>query len=76
MRRIISMFLTLLCAGLILGAGYFVIVESGQKVLEKERVLEETAYEDTSSNIFYGKIEENIELFPWSYYPQEGKKEL
>ena len=76
MRRVKSMLLTVLCMGLILGAGYFVIVESGQKVLEKERVLEESSYEDTSSNIFYGKIEENIELFPWSYYPEEGEERI
>ena len=76
MRRVKSMLLTVLCMGLILGAGYFVIVESGQKVLEKERVLEESSYEDTSSNIFYGKIEENIELFPWSYYPEGGEERI
>ena len=32
-------------------------------------MLEETDYESTSSNIFYGKIEEDIEVFPWNYYP-------
>ena len=69
MIKIKSMALTFLCAAIILGAGYLVIVESGKKVLEKERILEETRYESTSSNIFYGKIEEDIELFPWNYYP-------
>ncbi len=76
MRRVKSMLLTVGCAGMILGAGYFVIVKSGQKVLEKERVLEESVYEDTSSNIFYGKIEENIELFPWNCYPEEGEEKI
>lgn len=75
MHKIKSVFLTFLCAGMILGTGYLVIVESGQKVLEKERILEESLYEDTSSNIFYGKIEEDIELFPWSYYPNENSPE-
>ncbi len=69
MIKIKSMALTFLCAAIILGAGYLVIVESGKKVLEKERILEEARYESTSSNIFYGKIEEDIELFPWNYYP-------
>lgn len=73
MRRMISMLLTLLCAVIILGAGYFVIVESGKRVLEKEQVLEESNYENTSSNIFYGKIEEDIELFPWNFYPEDGQ---
>ena len=68
--RLKSMLLTLLCAMVILGAGYAVIVESGKKVLEKERTLEEAEYENTSSNIFYGKIDEDIELFPWNYFPE------
>ena len=68
--RLKSMLLTLLCAIVILGVGYGVIVESGKKILEKERSLEETVYENTSSNIFYGKIDEDIELFPWNYFPE------
>ncbi len=64
-----SMFLTILCMGVILGFGYLLIMESGQKVLENGIMLEETDYESTSSNIFYGKIEEDIEVFPWNYYP-------
>lgn len=72
-HRLKSMLLTLLCAMVILGAGYVVIVESGKKVLEKERTLEESEYENTSSNIFYGKIDEDIELFPWNYFP-EGER--
>lgn len=64
------MALTLLCAMVILGTGYGVIVESGKKVLEKERTLEEAEYENTSSHIFYGKIDEDIELFPWNYFPE------
>ncbi|MCI8483895.1 MAG: hypothetical protein HFH41_06100 [Lachnospiraceae bacterium] len=76
MRRTLSMILTFLCTAIILGAGYFVIVGSGKSVLEKERVLEEASYENTSSNIFYGKIEEDIELFPWNYYPEDGKSEI
>ncbi len=76
MHRIKSLFLTFLCAGMILGAGYLVIVKSGQKVLERERILEESVYEDTSSNIFYGKIEEDVELFPWSYYPKDSTAEI
>lgn len=69
MHRIKSMLLTFFCTGIILGAGYLVIVESGRQVLERENILEEAEYESTSANIFYGKIEENIELFPWNYYP-------
>lgn len=72
MHKVKSYFLTFLFAACILWAGYVVIMESGKKVLENETIIEETSYEDTGSNIFYGKIEEDIELFPWNYYP--GKK--
>ena len=76
MHRLKSILLTLFCAGIILGAGYLVIVESGKKVLEKERTLEEASYEGASSNIFYGKIEDGIEVFPWNYFPQEGEEKV
>lgn len=71
MRRIFSILLTFFCAGIILGVGYLIIVESGKKVLENGSTLEELMYEDTNSNIFYGKIDEEIELFPWNYYPED-----
>lgn len=74
MHRLKSMLLTLFCASVILGVGYLVIVESGKKVLEKERTLEEASYEGAGSNIFYGRIEEGIEVFPWNYFPQEGEE--
>ncbi len=69
MHKVKSMLLTLLCMGVVLCVGYLMIMESGRRVLENGIMLEETDYESTSSNIFYGKIEEDIELFPWNYYP-------
>lgn len=73
MRRIKSMFLTILCAFIILGAGYLGIEESGRRILEGGNTLEETDYENTSSKIFYGKIEDDVELFPWNYYPVDAR---
>ena len=35
-----SMFLTILCMGVILGFGYLLIMESGQKVLENGIMLD------------------------------------
>ncbi len=69
MRKVKSMSLTILCMAVILGIGYLVIMESGRNILENGIMLEETDYEGASLNIFYGKIEEDIELFPWNYYP-------
>ncbi len=72
MNRAKPMLLTVFFAFVILGAGYFGIRESGGRILKSGSTLEELDYENTSSNIFYGKIEEDIELFPWNYYPQQG----
>ena len=76
MYKIKFTMITILCAFIILGAGYFGIKESGSRILESGRTLEESVYENTSSNIFYGKIEEDVELFPWNYYPEENAGEI
>lgn len=72
MRNIKSMLLTLICAAVILGIGYLGIVESGKEVLRQESVPEKAEYENVNSNIFYGKIEDDIEIFPWNYYVKNG----
>lgn len=70
------MLLTLFFTVIILGAGYLGIVESGRRVLDSESTIEEVQYENTSSNVFYGKIEDDIELFPWNYYSQASSEGL
>ncbi len=69
MHNIKSMAITLGCAGIVLGMGYLGIVESGRRVLKSESAPEQAEYENVGSNIFYGKIEDDIEIFPWNYYP-------
>lgn len=73
MRSLISLLKTLVCAFIILVLGYFGIVESGRKILKSEGVPEKAEYENAGSNIFYGKIEDDIEIFPWNYYANGGK---
>ncbi|NBH14175.1 hypothetical protein D3Z36_08260 [Lachnospiraceae bacterium] len=73
MRSIKSMLLTLICAVVILGVGYLGIVESGKEVLRRDSIPEQAEYENLGSNIFYGKIEDDIEIFPWNYYVKDGK---
>ncbi|MCI8300266.1 MAG: hypothetical protein HFI69_07945 [Lachnospiraceae bacterium] len=73
MRRIKSMLLTLICAAVILGIGYLGIVESGKEILRRESVPEKVEYDNVGSNIFYGKIDDDIEIFPWNYYVTNGK---
>lgn len=70
MRSLKSLLLTLLCTIVILGLGYLGIVGRGRQILSSESVPERAVYEDVGSNIFYGKIEDNIEIFPWNYYSE------
>lgn len=70
MRSLKSLLFTLLCTIVILGLGYLGIVERGRQILSSESVPERANYEDVGSNIFYGKIEDNIEIFPWNYYSE------
>lgn len=74
MRNMNSMLLTLLCAVIILGIGYLGIVERGRQILQSESVPERAQHQNTGTNIFYGKIEDNIEIFPWNFYPEDGVK--
>lgn len=69
-KRVEPVFLTLLCTVLILGIGYVGIVKGGRLLLGNEQKPEKTEFEDTGSKVFYGKIEEDIQLFPWNYYGQ------
>lgn len=75
MRSVKSILLTLACAVVILGLGYLGIVGQGRRILKSESVPERAMYENAGANIFYGKIEDDIEIFPWNYYPEEPVKE-
>lgn len=74
MRNMKSIVLTLLCAVVILGLGYLGIVERGKQILRSESVPERARYENAGSNIFYGKIEDDIEIFPWNYFPEDREE--
>ncbi len=75
MRNKKSLLLTFLFTLIILGAGYLGIVEQGKEILRSESVPERAEYENVGSNIFYGKIDDDIEIFPWNYYPENDVKE-
>ena len=72
-RKVGSMIRIFFCAGLVLGVGYLGVVKGGKMVLGNEEKPQKANFEDTSSNVFFGKIEEDIQLFPWNYY---GKNEV
>lgn len=65
-----SFLLTFFCAALILGVGYLGIVKGGKIILGTEEKPQKANFEDTGSNVFFGKIEDDIQLFPWNYYGQ------
>ncbi len=73
MHSLKSILLTLLCAVLILCLGYLGIVETGRQILKGESLPEQVEYDNVGSNIFYGKIEDDVEIFPWNYYVKDGK---
>lgn len=75
MRNVKSILLTFVCAVIILGVGYLGIVGQGKRILKSESLPEKAEYENAGSNIFYGKIEDDIEIFPWNYYPENVVKE-
>lgn len=72
MHNVKSILLTLVCAIVILGAGYLGIVDLGKQILKSESVPERAAYENAGSNIFYAEIQDDIEIFPWNYYPEDS----
>ena len=63
--------LTFAAAAMIVGAGYLGIVKGGRFLLSNETQPEAVEYSNTSSTVFYGKIEDDIVLFPWNYYTAE-----
>lgn len=69
-KNVISLGITLLCTVLILGIGYAGIVKGGKLLLSNEEAPKKAEFENTGSNIFYGKIEDDIQLYPWNYYGQ------
>lgn len=69
-KNVISLGITLLCTLLILGIGYTGIVKGGKLLLSNEEAPKKAEFENTGSNIFYGKIEDDIQLYPWNYYGQ------
>ncbi|MEG1946920.1 MAG: hypothetical protein RR139_07460 [Lachnospiraceae bacterium] len=70
-----SMLMLPILSLLILGIGYLGIVQGGKLLLNKESEPQQIELKNTSSNVFYGKIEDDIQLFPWNYYPTEQNKE-
>ncbi len=78
-KNAVSLFITMLCAVMILAVGYMGIVKGGKILLNSREEPEKAEFVNTSSNVFYEKIDEDIQLFPWNYYdksiPEENDPE-
>lgn len=74
-KNVIALGITVLCTALILGIGYAGVVTGGNFLLSNEEAPQKAEFENTSSNIFYGKIEDDIQLYPWNYYGQNEIEE-
>lgn len=66
-----SIYITLLCGLAILVLGYGGIVFFGELVLKSATEPEEVTMDADISKLFYSKIEDDIQLYPWNYYPKE-----
>lgn len=71
MKNVKSMILTMVCAAAILAVGYGGLLFSGEQVLKSSSEPEPVTMEGNISNLFYSRIDDDIQLYPWNYYPTE-----
>lgn len=76
MRNVKSMMLTVLCAAAILAAGYGGLLFCGEQVLKSSPEPELVTMEGNISTLFYSRLEDDIQLYPWNYYPEEENPEI
>lgn len=72
MKIVKSILITLLCALAILAVGYAGIIVSGEQVLKSDTEPELVTMDANISNLFYSRLEDDIQLFPWNYYPEDS----
>lgn len=72
MKIVKSILITLLCAVAILTVGYAGIIVSGEQVLKSDTEPELVTMDANISNLFYSRLEDDIQLFPWNYYPEDS----
>ncbi len=71
MKNVKAMILTVVCAVAILAVGYGGLLFSGEQVLKSSPEPEPVTMEGNISNLFYSRLEDDIQLYPWNYYPTE-----
>lgn len=73
MKTFKSILITILCGAAILLAGYTGIIFGGEWVLTNPAEPELVTMRGNASSLFYSRLEDDIQLYPWNYYPQNGE---
>lgn len=63
-----SIVITLFMTVLIISIGYKVLAFAGASFLDKENGIEHLPTGNSTSYVFYSQSEDNITLYPWTYY--------
>lgn len=71
-RTILAMIVTMLCALLILVGGYAGIALGGEGMLKISQEPEKITMSEDISNLFYSRIEDDVQLRPWNYDTEEN----
>ena len=70
MKMLRSILITFLCGIGILVIGYTGIVIGGKQILRISTEPEPVTMKGNISGMFYSRIEDDIQLYPWNYYPE------
>lgn len=76
MKIVKSMLVTIVCALVILALGYGGILLSGEQVLKSPTEPEAVTMTGSISHLFYSRLEDDVSLYPWNYYPEEQAAEV
>lgn len=71
MKQMKTLLVTALCAAIILAAGYGGIVMSSQFIMQNSEDLQPVNMSGNSSTLFYSRMSDDIELYPWNCYPTQ-----
>ena len=74
MKMFKSILITLICACAVLAIGYAGIIFCGGQILKISSEPEQVTTTGNLSSLFYSRMEDDIQLFPWNFYPGEESK--
>ncbi len=73
MKTFKSILVTIFCGATILLAGYTGIIFGGEWVLKNPAEPELVTMKGNVSSLFYSRLEDDIQLYPWNYYPENAE---